>query len=60
MTCWHFEAAEKQFYEMHRHLGLVHKEVNNYRDIVNVDFAEAKSCRELLSRVQDVAESNRS
>lgn len=43
---------------MPRRLGIVREEASNYHDIADADAAEAKSCQELLSKMQDVAKSN--
>lgn len=38
---------------------LVRKEADNCREIADSDLAEARSYQELLSKVQNVAESNK-
>lgn len=47
---WCDEAAEEQFYEKRRHLGLAHKEANNFRKIADGDIAEARTHQELFPK----------
>lgn len=44
---------------MRRRLSLYHKEASNFRDIADADVAEARSFQELLSKVHDIAKSNK-
>lgn len=56
---WCGIAAEEQFYEMRRRLGLIWKETDHYRSIATADLVESRDLHGLLSKDHGVAESNR-